>query len=104
VLVTGDVGENLAAIVRVGFAFMDAIVYNMKSLCQQNEEKELNIKELEEKLQKVRIDERSLLSFKVNTGKVRNELEDVIIDMYANIHLFQNIVATVIEQNNKIQM
>jgi hypothetical protein len=104
VSVTGDVRENPVATTREGFAFMDATVDNMQRLCQQNEEKELKIKELEEKLQQVRIDERSLLSFKASAGKVRNELEDVIIDMYANIHLFQNVAATVIEQNNKIQM
>jgi hypothetical protein len=35
---------------------------------------------------------------------VRNDLEGAIIDMYANLHLFQNVVATVIEQKNQIQM
>jgi hypothetical protein len=35
---------------------------------------------------------------------VRNELEYVIIDMYVNLHLFQNVAAIVIEQNNKIHM
>jgi hypothetical protein len=32
--------------------------------------------------------------------KVRNDLEGAIIDMYANLQLFQNVVAIVIEQNN----
>jgi hypothetical protein len=99
--ITGDVRENPVATTREGFAFMDATVDNIQRLCQQNEEKEMKIKELEEKLQQVRIDERSLLSFKASVGKVRNELEGAIIDMYANLHLFQNIVATVIEQNNR---
>jgi hypothetical protein len=31
--------------------------------------------------------------------KVRNELEGAIIDMYANLHLLQNVAATVIEKN-----
>jgi hypothetical protein len=54
----------------------------------------MNIKELEENLQQVRIYERTdILSFKANTGKVRNELEDAIVDMYTNLHLFQNVVA-----------
>jgi hypothetical protein len=69
-----------------------------------NKEKEMRIKELEERLQKVKIDERSLLNFKTSAEKVRNDLEGAIIDMYANLHLFQNVVATVIEQNNRIQM
>jgi cell division septum initiation protein DivIVA len=89
------------ATTREGFAFMDATVDNIQRLCQQNEEKEMRIKELEEKLQQVKIDERSLLNFKASAEKVRNELEGAIIDMYANLHLFQNVVATVIEQNNR---
>jgi hypothetical protein len=76
----------------------------MQRVCQHNDDKGPKIKKLEDKLQQLRIDERILLSFKANVGKVRNELEDVIIDMYANMHLFQNIVAIVIEQNNNIQM
>jgi cell division septum initiation protein DivIVA len=86
------------------FAFMDATIDNIQRLCQQNEEKEVRIKELEERLQQVNIDERSLLNFKASAEKVRNDLEGAIIDMYANLHLFQNVVATVIDQNNQIQM
>jgi hypothetical protein len=37
--VTGDVKEDPVAIAREGFAFMDVIVDNIQSLCQQNEEK-----------------------------------------------------------------
>jgi small-conductance mechanosensitive channel len=102
--VTGDVREDPVETTREGFAFMDATVDNIQRLCQQNEEKEMRIKELEEKLQQVKIDERSLLNFKANVEKVRNELEGAIIDMYANLHLFQNVVATIIEQNDWIQM
>jgi cell division septum initiation protein DivIVA len=87
-----------------GFSFMDAIIDNIQRLCQQNKEKEMNIKELEEKLQQVWINERSILDFKASVGKVRNDLEGDIIDMYANLHLFQNVVATVIEKNNMIHM
>jgi hypothetical protein len=36
--------------------------------------------------------------------KVRNDLEGTIIDMFANLHLFQNVAATIIDQNNQIQM
>jgi len=57
----------------------------------------MNIKELEEKLQQVRIYEISLLIFKANVGKVRNELEGAIINMYTNLHLFQNVAAKFIE-------
>jgi cell division septum initiation protein DivIVA len=98
--VIGDVREDPVATTREGFSFMDATVDNIQRLCQQNEEKEMRIKELEERLQQVNIDERSLLNFKTNTEKVRNDLEGAIIDMYANLHLFQNVAATVIEQNN----
>ena len=64
----------------------------------------MRIKDLEERLQQVNIDERSLLNFKTNVEKVRNYLEGAIIDMYANIHLFQNVATTIISQNNRIQM
>jgi hypothetical protein len=56
----------------------------------------VRIKELEERLQQVNIDERSLLNFKASVEKVRNDLEGAIIDMYANLHLFQNVAATII--------
>jgi hypothetical protein len=102
--ITGDVKEDPVETTRAKFAFMDAIVDNVQRLFQQNEEKEMRIKDLEERLQQVRIDERSLLNFEVGTEKVRNELEGAIIDMYANIHRFQNVVATIIEQNDQIQM
>jgi hypothetical protein len=36
--------------------------------------------------------------------KVRNELEGAIIDMYAHLHLFQNVATMVIEKNNHVQM
>jgi hypothetical protein len=83
---------------------MNANVDNIQRLCQQNEEKELGIKELEEKLQQVRIEEISLQSFKVSVEKVRSELDEAIIDMYANLHLFQDTTAIIIEQNNQIQI
>jgi molecular chaperone DnaK (HSP70) len=83
---------------------MNANVDNIRRLCQQNKEKEARIKELEEKLQQVKIDERSLQSFKISAEKVRNELEGAIIDMYAHLHLFQNVAAIIIDQNNQIQV
>jgi hypothetical protein len=102
--VMGDVREDPIATTTTGSTFMNANVDNIqKRLCQQNEEKEAKIKELEEKLQQVRIDERSLQSFKVSVEKVRSELEEAIIDMYANLHLFQDAVVIIIEKNNQIQ-
>jgi hypothetical protein len=83
---------------------MDATIDNIQRLCQQNQEKEARIRELEEILQQVKIDERSLLNFKASVERVRNDLEGAIIDMYANLHLFQNAVAIVIDQNNQIQV
>jgi len=83
---------------------MNSNVDNIQRLFQQNKEKEEMIKELEEKLQQVNIDERILQSFKINVDKVRNELEGDIIDMYAHLHLFQNVSAIIINQNNRIQV
>jgi cell division septum initiation protein DivIVA len=48
---------------------MDATIDNIQRLCQQNKEKEVRIKELEERLQQVNIDERSLLNFKASAKK-----------------------------------
>jgi hypothetical protein len=45
------------------------------------------IRELEEKLQQVKIDESSMLSFKSNVEKVKKSLKEAIIDMYAHLHL-----------------
>jgi hypothetical protein len=58
---------------------------------------------LEEKLHQVKIDEGSLQSFKESTEKVRNELEEAIIDMYAHLHMFQDIAATIIDQHSRVQ-
>lgn len=101
--VIGDVRENPIAMAMVGSTFMNTNVDNIQRLCQQNEEKEARIRELEERLERVRIDERNLQSFRVSAEKVRRELEEAIIDMYAHLHLFQEATAIIIEQNNKIQ-
>jgi hypothetical protein len=45
--VIGDVRENPVETTRKGFAFMDATVDNIQSSCQQNEEKEMRIEEIE---------------------------------------------------------
>jgi hypothetical protein len=37
----------------------------------------------------VKIDEGSLKEFKASAKKVREELEEAIIDMYPHLHLFQ---------------
>jgi hypothetical protein len=47
-----------------------------------------------------KIDERRLQSFKISAEKVRNDLEGAIINMYAHLHLFQNVI--IIDQNNQI--
>jgi hypothetical protein len=102
--VTGDVIEDPVSTTKSSSAFMDATIDNIQRPCQHNQEKVVRIKELEEILQQVNIDERSLLSFKANAKRVWNYLEGAIIDMYVNLHLFQNAVAIVIDQNNRIQV
>jgi hypothetical protein len=52
---TGDVRKDHVATCRADYAFMDANIDNIQRLCKQNEEKELRIRELEEKLQQVRL-------------------------------------------------
>jgi cell division septum initiation protein DivIVA len=46
-----------------GSTFMNDNADKIQIMCQQNEEKEARIKELEERLKQVRIDERILQSF-----------------------------------------
>ena len=53
---TWDVREDFVATTEAEFAFMDAIVENIQRPCQQNEEKEMKIKELGERIQQVKID------------------------------------------------
>jgi hypothetical protein len=59
--------------------------------------------ELEEKLQQVKIDEGSLQIFKESTEKVRTKLEEAIIDMYSHLHMFQEISATIIDQQSRVK-
>jgi hypothetical protein len=66
VLVKEDVKEDLVATARANSAFMDTTIDNIQRLCQQNEEKEARIRELKERLQQVKIYERSLLNFKAS--------------------------------------
>jgi hypothetical protein len=76
---------------------MNTNTENIQILCHRNEEKESRIIELEERLQHVKIDERSLQSFKISVENARNELEGAIIDMYTHFHLFQNEATISIE-------
>jgi hypothetical protein len=46
---------------------------------------------------------RNLQSFKVSVEKVRRELEEAIIDMYAHLHLFQEATRYNHRENNQIQ-
>jgi hypothetical protein len=49
--IIGDVRENSIATATAGTSFMNANEYNIRRLCQQNQEKEERIRELEERLQ-----------------------------------------------------
>jgi hypothetical protein len=101
--IIGDVRENPIATASVGTAFMNANEDNIRRLCQQNQEKEARIRELEEKLQQMKVDESSVQSFRESAEKVRTELEEAIIDMYAHLHLFQQVTTTIIDQHGQVQ-
>jgi len=73
--VTGVVRENPISKTMTTSQFMNDNVENTQRLCQQNEEKEARIKELEGRLQEIKIDERILQSFRVRVEKVRREIE-----------------------------
>jgi hypothetical protein len=68
-----DVREDPIATTMVISMFMNTNVDNIRILFQKNKEKEARIKKLEEKLQQVKIEERSLQSFKISVVKVMNE-------------------------------
>jgi hypothetical protein len=64
-------------------------INNVKNLYHQNIEKNAWIKELQEQLRGLKIDEGSLQNFKASVEKVRVELEETIIDMYGHLYMFQ---------------
>jgi hypothetical protein len=41
--------------------------------------------------------------FRTKLEKVRTKLEEAIIDMYAHLHMFQDIVATIIEKHGIVK-
>jgi hypothetical protein len=51
---------------------------------------------MEEKLHQVKVDEGNLQRFKASIEYVRTKLEEAIIDMYAHLHLFQDIATTIV--------
>jgi len=75
----------------------------IRRLCQQNKEKDDRIRELEDKLQQVKIDEINMYNFKASAEKERIEMEESIINMYANLHLFQQAVSTVVDQHSHVE-
>jgi len=87
--VTRYVMENPIEMDMTGSAFMNSNVDKIQILFHHNEEKESRFRELEERLQQVIIDEHGIQSFRVCFEKVRRELEEAIIDMYAHLYLFQ---------------
>lgn len=70
---------------------------------QQNLEKEARIKELKEKLQQVKVDEGRLQSFKTSMEIIETELEEALIDMYAHLHMFQDLATIIIDQHSTVQ-
>lgn len=86
--IIGNANEDLVTIASVGSNFMNATKDHIRNLCQQNLEKEAMIKELEDKLQQVKIDKHNVQRFKASAKKVRKELEEAIIDMHAQLHMY----------------
>jgi hypothetical protein len=64
--ITRDVMENPIAIATVSTSFMISNEYNIRRLFQKNKEKEEIVRDLEERLQQVKVDEISKNSFKSN--------------------------------------
>jgi hypothetical protein len=54
--IIGDIRENPIVTFTTGTAFMNNNEYNIRRLCQKNQEKDVRIRELEEKLEQVKVD------------------------------------------------
>jgi hypothetical protein len=65
-LVTGNISEDPISIASTGTTFTTTTKDNVQNLYHQNLEKDARIKELEEQLKQVKIDERNLQSFKAS--------------------------------------
>jgi len=103
VCITEDVRENPIGTFITNTTFMSASEDNIRRLCQQNQEKEERIRELEERLQQVKVDESNMKIFKSSVEKVRKEPEEAIIYMYAHLNLFQQVSTTNIDKNSQVQ-
>jgi len=102
-LVTENVSEDPIFISSIGTAFTTMMKYHIKNLYCQNVEKDARIRDMEEQIKTVKIDGDNVKEVKANVEKVREELEESIIDMYADLHLFQQTTTTIIEQHSQVQ-
>jgi hypothetical protein len=83
--------------------FMMAMKDNVRNLHHQNLEKDARMRELEEQLRRVKVDEGSLQIFKASVEKFMVEQEETIIAMYSHLHMFQETTTTIMEQHSQVQ-
>jgi hypothetical protein len=49
------------------------------------------------------VHEGNLHSFKTSIEKIKTELEEALIDMYAHLHMFQDLASIIIDQHRMVQ-
>jgi hypothetical protein len=101
--ITEDVSEDLLSISSSSTTFIVATEKNLKNMFHQNEEKYARIRELEEQLRHAKKNEGGLKEFKSCVEKAMTYLEETAIDMYAHIHVFQQLAAEIMDQHSRVQ-
>jgi hypothetical protein len=97
------VGKYPLSIASTNTAFTTTMEQNLKNLFLQNEEKDVSIRELEEQHRHANKDDGTLREFKGCAEKVRTKIEDTITYMYAHLHVFQQLGAGIMYQQNDLR-
>jgi hypothetical protein len=97
-IIKEDGSQDPLSIASVGTSFTTTIERNLKIAFHQNQEKDNRIIELEEQLKHEKKEEGIMREFKAWIKNVRTMLEEDIMDMYAHLHVFQEVVSSIMEK------
>jgi len=95
--------KDSLCITSVDTAFIVATEQNLKNLFCQYEEKDARIRELEEQFRHAKKDEGGLREFKACVENVSTKLEETTTDMYAHLHVLQQLATHIMDQHNVVQ-
>jgi hypothetical protein len=96
-IVMEDVIQDPVSISSTGTAFTIVTKQNLNKLYWKNQDKDVKIRELEEQLSKVRIEEGNLQELIACAKKFKIELEESIKNMYSHLHVFQQVASNIME-------